>query len=79
MCVTVAVKKGANTFCDADTKRGLADVLGIEPVQIGEYTKWDDGDCLCPCDIEKTAEAAGYSVSPGWDTAGCDWLMTSNA
>ncbi len=64
MCICVTVEPaGHPTQCD--NKRELRAALGIEPIPYGyaNLTEWTDESCLCPCDIEATAAAAGFSAS----------------
>lgn len=73
MCNMVEVFRadGKKRFCE--TKAELREAIGAEPTKNKQYKKWDDGDCLCPCDIKATAKAAGFVLRK---TGGMEYLMT---
>jgi len=53
------------------TKGELRNALGFEPVTDQSFA-WPDECCLCPCDIEKTAENAHMDVT--WnDSMECEF------
>lgn len=65
MCVIVKV---GNAECG--TKLELRNALGIEPKQRKEAASqlFEDGDCLCSCDLEETARLASMKLSGEyWD------------
>jgi hypothetical protein len=63
MCVIVVVRGK-----ECDTKAQLRDALGIEPIKSSIHKIFDDGDCLCPCDLEATAKKADMRLSgDSWD------------
>ncbi len=73
MCNMVEVFRadGKKRFCE--TKAELREAIGAEPVKNKQYKTWDDGDCLCPCDMKATAKAAGFVLHK---TGGMEYLMT---
>ncbi len=74
MCNMVEVFRadGKKRFCE--TKAELRDAIGSEPMKSKQYKTWDDGDCLCPCDMKATAKAAGFVLR---NTGGMEYLMTA--
>lgn len=75
MCTRAWVKKG-DTFTDAGTRGELRAALGVEPAyDDAEWPERSDDDCLCSCDVAKTAALAGYSAKR--DEC-CDWELTPN-
>lgn len=61
MCVEVAIRTNGKEIT-AETKAQLREALGIEPIMLTGYTAWPDDACLCPCDIDETAAAAGFAI-----------------
>ncbi|OGO33093.1 MAG: hypothetical protein A2Z03_02175 [Chloroflexi bacterium RBG_16_56_8] len=54
---------------ECGTKAALRSAIGIEPERRKkDYKTFEDGDCLCPCDLEKTANLANMTLSgDSWD------------
>lgn len=78
MCEWVTVIKRDGSATVATTKGELRDALGIEPVLDSRCTfpDWSDDSCLCPCDVEATANAAGLTA----ERDECaEWLLSPNA
>lgn len=73
MCNMVEVFRadGKKRLCE--TKAELREAIGAEPAKSKQYKTWDDGDCLCPCDMKATAKAAGFVLRK---TGGMEYLMT---
>ncbi len=70
MCVDVLVREKL-----ADTKQQLRVLCGVEPIMDSEaHGHWPDDSCLCPCDIEATAQSGGMTAEyvGGW------WELTPN-
>lgn len=64
MCVIVMVGD-----IECSTKAELRDAIGVEPERRKkDYKIFEDGDCLCPCDLEKTAKMANMKLGgDSWD------------
>ena len=74
MCVEVAIHtKGKQVM--AETKAQLREALGIEPIMLKGHANWPDDGCLCSCDIDETAAAAGFAIVPTGD-AFPDFVLT---
>jgi len=71
MCVIVMVGD-----IECSTKAELRNAIGIEPERRKkDYKTFEDGDCLCPCDLEKTAKRANMTLSGySWDMQ----ILTAN-
>lgn len=65
MCVTVNIDGRAiwkyGDLCDA-----LAPIVPIVGGDGDEYDPLGRHDCLCPVNLEATAEAAGYEIVDDW-------------
>ena len=62
---------GKKRLCE--TKAELREAIGAEPMMSNRYKTFEDGDCLCPCDMKATAKVAGFVLHK---TGGMDYLMT---
>ncbi len=73
MCDMIEVFRadGRRMFCE--TKAELREAIGAEPTMEKDYATWNDGDCLCPCNLHETANAAGFELLHGEQM---DYLMT---
>lgn len=60
MCDMVEVLWADRARRLCETKEELRKAIGAEPVKDKRYKAWNDGDCLCPCDMKATAESAGF-------------------
>ena len=54
-------------------------VMGVSPVIDEGYPSLPDDCCLCPCDIEATAEAAGYIVGSYDELGDCTLILKRGA
>ena len=70
MCVVVKVNG-----VECETKAELRNALGVEPITREGYQRFEDGDCLCPCNLGATAKLANMTLAGDqWD----EQTMTSN-
>ncbi len=73
MCNIVEVFRADSKKRFCETKAELREAIGSEPMKSKQYKTWDDGDCLCPCDMKATAKAAGFVLRT---TGGMEYMMT---
>lgn len=64
MCRCVLIDRGPAPPDYAETRAELRSMLGVEPVPNPTYFRgveffWAEDGCLCPCDFQLTAAAAG--------------------
>lgn len=76
MCRTVYIPRENAMDLEVTTIGALRSALGVAPIIRDGYPELPDDSCLCPCDIEATAEAGGWDIrNEYWD----GWVLTPNA
>lgn len=69
MCTEIHLPQSNGPDMQISRLSEVEPALGVKPIILADAPSMPDDCCLCPCDIEATAEAAGYLVE-GYDEWG---------
>lgn len=62
MCLVIHVPQKSGPDKCIERMSEVEPVLGVKPIMLKGYPSPPGDSCLCPLDVEATAEAAGYGV-----------------